>query len=294
MDNKVQALAVQKMQEYIEAHVFDVVTPGILARITGYSPWYASRLFFHFLNMTPADYMRRLRLSKSALRLRDENVTVTDIAYDSGFESVEGFQRAFNKEFGCNPREYAMNPIPIYLFTPFKLNIKNPDKETTMEKTKTIFVQAVEKPERKVIIKRGVKAEDYFSYCEEVGCEVWGLLQSIKSLTGEPVCMWLPKKFIKDGTSEYVQGAEVPVDYNGAVPAGFDVITLPKSQYLMFKGEPFEEENYEAAIAEIWKAEKKYDPSIAGYSWDDTNPRIQLEPKGERGYIELLPVRKII
>lgn len=292
MDNTVQAEAVLKMQEYIEAHVFDTVTPGKLSRISGYSPWYASRLFLNFLNLTPADYMRRLRLSKSALRLRDEKVKVIDIAYDAGFESVEGFQRAFHKEFGCNPHEYARSPVPIYLFTPFKLSIKNPDKENTMEKTKTVFVQAVEKPERKVIIKRGVKAKDYFVYCEEVGCEVWGLLQSIKSLSGEPVCMRLPKKYIKDGTSEYVQGAEVPLDYDGVVPAGFDVITLPKAEYLMFKGEPFEEENYESAIGEIWEAEKKYDPSIAGFSWDDTNPWIQLEPRGERGYLELLPVRR--
>ncbi len=63
----------------------------------------------------------------------------------------------------------------------------------------------VQKPERRVIIKRGVKASDYFAYCEEVGCDVWGLLQSIKSISGEPVCLWLPRKYIKPGTSEYVQ-----------------------------------------------------------------------------------------
>ena len=88
MDNTIQAEAVLKMQEYIEAHVFDTVTPGKLSRISGYSPWYASRLFLNFLNITPVDYMRRLRLSKSALRLRDEKVRVIDIAYDAGFESV--------------------------------------------------------------------------------------------------------------------------------------------------------------------------------------------------------------
>ena len=27
--------------------------------------------------------------------------------------------------------------------------------------------------------------------------------------------------------------------------------------------------------------------AVIGYSWDETNPRIQLEPRGERGYIEL-------
>jgi hypothetical protein len=33
-------------------------------------------------------------------------------------------------------------------------------------------VQVVERPERKLILKRGVKAAHYFEYCEEVGCEV--------------------------------------------------------------------------------------------------------------------------
>ena len=37
----------------------------------------------------------------------------------------------------------------------------------------------------------------------------------------------------------------------------------------------------------------RYDPSVIGYRWDDENPRIQLEPRGERGYIELRAVRRI-
>lgn len=34
-----------------------------------------------------------------------------------------------------------------------------------------------------------------------------------------------------------------------------------------------------------------YDPSVIGYEWDNDNPRIQLEPRGERGYIELRAVK---
>lgn len=41
----------------------------------------------------------------------------------------------------------------------------------------------------------------------------------------------------------------------------------------------------------IWESEKKYDPSVVGYKWDKENPRIQLEPRGERGYIELVAVK---
>ena len=91
---------------------------------------------------------------------------------------------------------------------------------------------------------------------------------------------------------EYVQGVEVPEDYCGEIPDGFDVIELPASKYLMFQGEPFQEEDYEQAITDIWESEKKYDPTVIGYQWDDSNPKIQLEPVGTRGYIELLPIRE--
>ncbi len=154
-----------------------------------------------------------------------------------------------------------------------------------------MFIQTIEKPERNVILKRGVKAADYFAYCEEVGCEVWGLLNSIKSISSEPVCLWLPPAYILPGTSEYVQGVEVPTDYDGILPDGFDIIKLPAAKYLMFQGEPFEEEDYCQAIEELQAAIKKYDPSTIGAQWDNTNPRIQLEPTGARGYMELHPIR---
>ena len=162
-----------------------------------------------------------------------------------------------------------------------------------MSEVKNVFVQVIEKPERKVIIKRGKEATEYFKYCEEVGCDVWGLLCSMKSISGEPVCLWLPKKHIIAGTSEYVQGVEVAADYSGEIPEGFDIIELPKCKYIMFQGEPFEEENFCEAIQQVWDAIKKYNPEVIGYEWDDSNPRIQLEPIGTRGYIELHPVKSI-
>ena len=91
--------AVQRMQDYINTYLDTDITMTDLANVSQYSPWYSYRLFVNLLNMTPAVYIRRLRLSKSALRLRDEKVKIIDIAYDAGFESVDGYQRAFYKEF---------------------------------------------------------------------------------------------------------------------------------------------------------------------------------------------------
>jgi AraC-like DNA-binding protein len=289
MEEKIEA--VQRMQDYIAGHLSETITLTALSSVSYYSPWYSYRLFLQHTNMTPADYIRRLRLSKSAIKLRDESCKIIDTALELGFGSVDGYQRAFFREFGCNPREYAKSPVPLYLFTPYGVKYRALRKEKQMETVKSVFVQVIEKPERKVLIKRGIKAADYFAYCEEVGCDVWGLLQSIKSISGEPVCLWLPAKLIAPGTSEYVQGVEVPVTYDGVVPDGLDVIVLPAAKYLMFKGEPFDEEDYCKAIEDVQAAISKYDPAVIGAQWDSSNPRIQLEPVGTRGYIELLPIK---
>lgn len=280
------------MQDFIEKNLEEEITMAALAKESLFSPWYSYRLFKSYTGFTPPEYIRRLRLSKSALRLKNEDCRVIDAAFDMGFGSVDGYQRAFCREFGCNPGEYAKEPVPIALFIPYGVKFKELRKENVkMENVQNTFIQIIRKPDRKVVVKRGITAEDYFPYCEEVGCGVWGILASMDSLCGEPVCLWLPEKYKKPGTSTYVQGVEAPTDYNGAVPEGFDVIDLPAADYLMFQGEPFKEEDYCEAIAAVQYSMNRYDPSVIGCEWDSENPRIQLEPRGERGYIELRAVK---
>ena len=289
-----QIEAVQRMQEYIENHLRENISFADVVKVSLFSPWHARRLFLEYTGVTPSDYIRKLRLKQSALRLRDEDVNVLDVALDSGFGSVDGYQRAFRKEFGCNPSAYAANPIPLRLFTPYGVKFRYLERKETTMSARNVFIQVIDKPKRKVILKRGKTATEYMKYCEEVGCDIWGVLVSMRSLCGEPVSMWLPEAYIKPGTSKYVQGVKVSEDYSGEIPDGFDVIELPAAQYLMFQGEPFQEEDYQQAIADIWESEKNYDPSVIGYQWDPSNPRIQLEPIGKRGYIELVPIRSKI
>lgn len=288
---KEQVLAVQRMQDYIEQHLCETITLGDLSSVSFFSPWHSHRMFKEYTNYTPAEYIRRLRLSKSALQLRGESCKIIDVAFSLGFGSADGYTRAFFREFGCTPKEYANSPIPLSLFVPYGVKFKEFRKEETeVENCKNIFIQLIEKPCRKVIVKRATKAADYFEYCGEVGCDVWGTLTSMESLCGEPVCLWLPKQYQKPNTSQYVQGVEVSAGYNGPVPEGFDVIDLPAAKYLMFQGEPFREEEYCEAIVDVQRSAKKYDPSLLGLMWDPQNPRVQLEPIGTRGYIELYPV----
>ena len=283
MDERIEA--VQRMQDYIAGHLDVEISMADLAEAARYSPWYAHRLFREHTGYGPAEYIRRMRLAQSALRLKAEHARIIDVAFDLGFSSVDGYTRAFRKEFGINPGEYARSPVPIKLFVAYGVKFRNLRKEySTMAELKTIFIQVIHKPRRKVIIKRGIQADNYFDYCGEVGCDVWGVLLSMDSLCGEPVCLWLPERYRLPDTSTYVQGVEVAEDFDG--------ITLEEADYLMFQGEPFAEEDYCEAIFAVQNAMNRYVPSVIGCCWDDTNPRIQLEPRGERGYIEMRAVRK--
>lgn len=284
-------IAVQKMQNYIEEHILDEVKIEDLAKLTKYSPVHVRRLFLEWTKMSPADYIRRLKLAKAALMLRDESCKVIDVVTRFGFGSVDGFQRAFKKEFGYNPKEYESNPVPIYLFTPFKVHSQNKKPyDFSPTNARRVTVQKIHKAVRKVIIKRGMKANDYWTYCKEVGCDVWGLLKSIKSISGEPVCLWLPLQYRNPLLNEYVQGVEVEMEYSGVIPDGFEIIRLPEADYLLFRSESYNDEDYEAAILDVEKVISEYDFCKNGYEIDEDNPRIQLEPIGSRGYIELVPV----
>ena len=158
----------------------------------------------------------------------------------------------------------------------------------------TVFVQVVDRPARKAILKWGTKATHYFEYCEEVGCDVHSFLCSIKDALYEPIGMWLPEKLRKPGTSVYAQGVEMPADYSGEVPEGYDIMDLPPCKMMVFQGQPFEDEKFGEAIEEMWGLMKTYNPEIYGFAWaDEDGPRFQLEPQGYRGYIEARPVRQL-
>lgn len=290
MNDKI--ITVQKMQDYIQNHINDKITLTDLANIAFFSPWYAHRLFKEYTGLTVAEYIRKIRLTEAAKQIKNANARIIDVALEMGFESHDGFTRAFVKEFKMTPSSYKSNHSPITFFVPYGVKFRQLKENNKMENVRNVFIQVINKPERKVIIKRGVKASEYWDYCNEVGCDIWGTLLSIDSLCGEPVCLWLPEKYILPNTSKYVQGVEVEMDYNGDIPNGFDLITLPACEYLMFQGEPFEEEDYADAISSVQQSMNKYDPSIIGYLWDDENPRIQLEPRGKRGYIELKAIKR--
>ena len=302
MESWEKVKAVQRMQEYIDEHAMEAITLHMLASAARYSPWHSARIFKELTGKTPFEYIRALRLSRAAVKLRDNDVRITDVAFDFVFDSHEGFTRAFSKQFGMTPHYYCKckNKPLLKLFMPnsvrdYYLTLqKGESKMSKNINVKTVFVQVVDRPARKLLLKRGIKAKHYFEYCEEVGCDVWDVLSNIKEGIYEPIGMWMPENLRNSGTSEYTQGVEVPDNYAGEIPEGFELIDLPPCKMMVFQGQPFDNKKFGEAIEELWEVMKNYNPEIYGFKWaDEDGPRFQLAPMGYRGYIEARPVRQL-
>ncbi|MDD4493460.1 MAG: AraC family transcriptional regulator [Eubacteriales bacterium] len=265
--------AVQRMQDYIVAHADEEISLDELSNAAGYSKYHALRIFKEQTHRTPFEYHRALRLTTAAETLRDSDSKVIDVAMEAAFDSHDGFTRAFTRQFGITPQKYHAETPPVRYFTHYPISAYytlkeglNPMPKEPIKRTMT--VTAVERPTRKLILVRSVNATEYFSFCEEMGCDWEGLFNSVPEKFDTSALLTLPQNLIKPGTGNTASGVEVPIDYAKPIPAGCDVIELPPCIMLYFQGAPFEDENdFGDAIGLLWELMDGYDPNPYGFKY---------------------------
>lgn len=99
--------ATQRILLYCDTHYRDDLSLDILAKELGYSKYYISHVFSTNINIGFSRYLRSLRVNAAKRLIRQTQMTMTDIAIDSGFTSIRTFNRQFFAETGISPTEYA-------------------------------------------------------------------------------------------------------------------------------------------------------------------------------------------
>lgn len=289
--------AVVTAQKYIKKHCnsFNFEIESVCDRL-GYSRRQLDRLFKKHIGMTLFDYINSVVLTESANKLLDTENNVIDIAFDSHYNSHEGYTRSFAKRFGITPDEYRKSKIAIPLFTQHPANhyyiLKD---EKTMDNTSICTVTPVNRPNRKLIYLPSKSATDYFSYCEEVGCDWEGLLNSIPEKLDTASLIDLPDFLVKDGISKIASGVEVPIDYNKPLPDGYKTSELEECTMLYFQSEPYaDSDDFGNRIGQVFKAIENYNPERYGYkSARDIAPVLNLGAEPEIGARIAIPVLMI-
>jgi AraC family transcriptional regulator len=92
--------------EFIEQNLQNPIKPEDVAAASFMSPSHLYKLFSRVFHCSPMDYVTKRRLCHAANALVRENASVTELAFLYHYNSVEGFSRAFKKQYRMSPREY--------------------------------------------------------------------------------------------------------------------------------------------------------------------------------------------
>ena len=74
--------------------------------MAGISRDYFSRIFKNVTGMNYNKWLNMIRLEKATELLANQEMTLTEIAMQSGFQSISSFNRVFREEKGMSPDEY--------------------------------------------------------------------------------------------------------------------------------------------------------------------------------------------
>ncbi|EOJ90497.1 AraC family transcriptional regulator [Enterococcus faecalis] len=96
--------------DYIEEHLTEEVSFDELAKKTGISVYHFKRTFSFVAGMSLAEYIKKRRLAEANLALL-AGEKVTDVALKYGYQSIEGFSRAFRDWSGQAPSEVMKTQI---------------------------------------------------------------------------------------------------------------------------------------------------------------------------------------
>lgn len=90
----------------------DDLSQGAMAEMAGISKDYFSRIFRSVTGLNYSKWLNLIRLEKAAELLADKDMTLTEIAMLSGFQSISSFNRVFHTEKGMSPGEYRALLLP--------------------------------------------------------------------------------------------------------------------------------------------------------------------------------------
>ncbi|MCL2722460.1 MAG: AraC family transcriptional regulator, partial [Treponema sp.] len=113
---------IQEAIDYIEDNLFKSINAENVAKAINYTPTTFSNLFTVIVGYTVGEYIRFRRLSEAAEQLIKDEKSVTEMAFECGFETVEAFSKAFKRFAGFSPSQISKSPVKIIKFAPIKIN----------------------------------------------------------------------------------------------------------------------------------------------------------------------------
>ncbi|MDF2814588.1 MAG: AraC family transcriptional regulator [Paenibacillus sp.] len=97
---------IRSILQYTHTHYLEPLSLKLLADMYHKSSPYLSRIFKNHMGQSFQDYLNALRVNRACTLLVTSDITITDVAIESGFEHFRTFSRVFKEVKGLTPKEY--------------------------------------------------------------------------------------------------------------------------------------------------------------------------------------------
>ena len=208
---------------FMEDHLTDGITLADIAKSVNLSAFHFQRAFSLLTEMSPAEYLRKRRLSQAGAELADGKDKVIDVALKYGYDSPESFTKAFTRFHGSSPMQ-VKNGSSIRFMNRYTVRITI-DGGGVME-------YRIEKWEAMdLLVHTGCF---HAETCEQEIPAFWDAYYASEALRKIPgylgVCA---QQKMGDDVFSYGIGCRAS-DVEG-VPEGFEILHLPENTWAVFK-----------------------------------------------------------
>ena len=94
--------------EFIESSYTSAVTLQDISSSVHMSPKYFCRFFHEMTHRSPIDYLNYYRIERACYLLLTTNQTITEVAYNTGFNDLSYFIKTFKRYKGITPKQYLL------------------------------------------------------------------------------------------------------------------------------------------------------------------------------------------
>ena len=208
---------------YMEEHLTEPITLADIADSVHLSVFHFHRAFSMLTEMSPADYLRKRRLSQAGAELVNGNGKVIDIAFKYGYETPESFTKAFTRFHGVTPMQ-AKKGSPIQFMSRYTVRI-------TIEGG-TIMEYQIEKWGAVDLL---VHAKDFHAETgEQEVPKFWDAYYENEATRKVPGYLGVCAQK-KEGGDEFRYGIGCRASDVEGVPEGFEVLHIPACTWAVFQ-----------------------------------------------------------
>lgn len=140
---------INRVLQYIDEHLDEKLDLDTLASVSCFSAYHFHRIMRAHLNESLGAYIIRQRLQLAAMLLTHSGRSVSEIAWEVGYETPSSLSKAFKNHFKISPQAFRDNKgIPLRDDKPILFNLKetnmnlNPEIRQ-IETMNVIYVQAI-------------------------------------------------------------------------------------------------------------------------------------------------------